>query len=210
MESVIIKDIGIHPWEQLNPSTDGRYITISLLNQQYTGAWKTWCALGSLLTQKWPKIVNWHTDLLPCHSKSEEYISQKSFYKNSNPGDIYKKNELTKIYSQIINLDCDPYKIDPMRMTNYRTSVTLMLENNSNLEHLWHKLSSLSDISKTDDFKFILSDSNSIALRFHDSETHGVAQLICHSKHLPLLNETINKMNLEEIRQEDVYAYIHR
>ena len=85
-----------------------------------------------------------------------------------------------------------------------------MQNNESNLEHLWHNLSTLTNISKTDDFKLILSDEKSISFRFYDAETHGVAQLICHSKHLPSLNETIHKINLEEIQQNGVYEYIHR
>jgi len=94
-------------------------------------------------------------------------------------------------------------------MACYRTSVTLMQKSNSSLENLWQNLSQLTDISKTEDFKLILADEHSISFRFYDAETHGVAQLICHSEHLPLLNETIKKINLEEIQQEGVYAYIH-
>ena len=210
MKSVFIKEIGIHPWDQVHPSNDENYITVTLLNQEYAGAWESWCKLAPLLTQKWPRIVQWHTSLLPFYSKSQEYISQKKFEKTSNPGDIFKKNESTMIYSQIINLNSDPFQIDPNCMTVYRTSITLMLKDNSNLERLWHKLSSLTDISKTDDFRLILSNENTISFRFYDAETHGVAQLICHSEHLSFLNEAIKKLDLEEIQQKDVYEYIHR
>ncbi|CRM84069.1 MULTISPECIES: hypothetical protein [Pseudomonas] len=210
METVFIRQIGIHPWDQLHPSHDDNYITVTLLNQDYAGVWKTWCEFSSRITEKWPKIVQWHTHLSPCYSKSEEYILQKNFYKKSNPRDILRKNEFTNVYSQIINLDCNPLQINPDCMACYQTSVTLMQKNESNLEHLWHNLSTLTNISKTDDFKLILSDGNSISFRFYDAETHGVAQLICHSEHLSLLNKTIQKMSLEEIQQNGVYEYIHR
>lgn len=210
MKSVFIREIGIHPWDQLHPTHNEKYITITLLNQDYSGAWNTWCEFSSLLKSKWPSIVQWNTKLLPYYNKTQEYLSQKNFYKNSKPGDILRKNDSTNIYSQVINLDCDPFRIDPNRMACYRTSVTLMLNTNDSLEHLWRNLSKLTDISKTDDFKLILSDERSISFRFYDAETHGVAQLICHSEHLPFLNKILQKMNLEEIQQEGVYAYIHR
>lgn len=209
MKSVFIREIGIHPWDQVHPNHDERYITITLLNHEYEGAWKTWCKFASLLTPAWPKIVQWHTKLLPHCSRSQEYISQKKFYRNSKPGDILRKNESTNIYSQIINLDPDPFRIDPSGMTSYRTTVALMQKNDGKTEHLWHKLSNLTDISHTDDFKLILSDETSISFRFYDAETHGAAQLICHANHSPLLDEAIKKINLEEIQQKDIYAYIH-
>lgn len=209
MKSALIKETGIHPWEQLNPSADENYISITLLNQAFSGAWETWCEVSSLLKQKWPNIVRWQTNSLPYYSKSQEHTSQKKFHENSRPGDIYRKNE-SNIYSQITNLNSNPYRTDPNSMTGHRTSVVLMLENNSNLDYLWKKLSNLTDISKIDDFKLILSDENAIYLRFHDSETHGVVQLICHSKHSPSLEKVIKKINLEEIQQEDIYEFIHR
>lgn len=210
MKSVLIKEIGIHPWDQLHPSDDEKYITVTLLNQEYAGAWESWCELALSLTAKWPKIVQWHTKLLPFYSKSQEYISQKDFKKTSSPGDIFKKNESTMIYSQIINLNSDPLQIDYNCMAAYRTSIVLMLNDNSNLERLWYKLSKLTDISKTDDFRLILSNENAISFTFYDAETHGVAQLICHSEHLPFLNKAIKKLDLEEIHQRNVYEYIHR
>lgn len=210
MKSVFINEIGIHPWDQLHPSDDENYITVTLLNQEYAGAWESWCKLAPLLTPKWPKIVQWHTRLSPFYSKSQEYISQKEFKKISNPGDILKKNETSMIYSQIINLNSDPLQIDHNCMAAYRTSVVLMLKDNSNLERLWHKLSNLRDISNTDDFRLILSNENAISFTFYDAETHGIAQLICHSEHLPFLNEAIKKLDLEEIQQKNVYEYIHR
>lgn len=85
-----------------------------------------------------------------------------------------------------------------------------MQKENSNLENLWQRLKHLDHLSKTDDFKLILADRSSLAFSFFDAETHGVAQLICHSEHLPYLNETLQKMNLEEIQRDGVYAYIHR
>ncbi|VVO43811.1 hypothetical protein [Pseudomonas fluorescens] len=209
MEAVFIRELGIHPWDQLHPSNDENYITVTLLHQDYAGAWKAWCEFSSLLTKKWPNIVQWHTKLLPYYSKTQEYLSLKNFAKSSQPGDIFRKNESTGIYSRVIHLDPDPFHIDPNSMACYRTSVTLMQESNSTLENLWQNLSQLTDISKTEDFKLILADEHSISFRFYDAETHGVAQLICHSEHLPFLNETIKKMNLEEIQQEGVYAYIH-
>ncbi|QJI11431.1 hypothetical protein HKK58_02450 [Pseudomonas sp. ADAK22] len=210
MKSALIKEIGIHPWDQVHPSNDENYITVTLLNQEYAGAWESWCKLVPLLAPKWPKIVQWHTRSLPFYSKSQEYISQKKFEKTSNPGDIFRKNQSTTVYSQIINLNSDPFQIDHNCMSVYRTSITLMLKDNSNLERLWYKLSRLTDISTTDDFRLILSNENTISFRFYDAETHGVAQLICHSEHLPFLNEAIKKLDLEEIQQKNVYEYIHR
>ncbi|WP_460952641.1 hypothetical protein AB6N16_08515 [Pseudomonas marginalis] len=210
MNTVLIHETGIHPWEQLDTSTDEKFITMTFLNQEYAGAWKTWCEVSLSIQKKWPKIVKWHTKLLPHHSKSQEYISQKKFYAHSKPEDIYRKNESTNIYSQIINLNSDAYNTDPKSMTGHHASMVLMLKKHTNLDDLWSKLSNLTDISKTENLKLILSGESSIYLRFHDSETHGVTQLIFHSKHFPLLEKIIKKINLEEIQQEDVYEFIHK
>ena len=94
-------------------------------------------------------------------------------------------------------------------MACYRTSVVLMQEQNDDMENIWHRLSKLGDISTANDIKLILSDNLSISFRFYDSETHGVAQLICHSEHLFFINKVIKVMGLEEIQKGDVYAYTH-
>lgn len=209
MKTVFIREMGIHPWDQTHHSDDKNFITITLLNQDYESAWKTWCEFSCLLKEKWPKIVQWSTKLLPYSSKTQEYLSNKKFAKNSTPGDILKKNEVTGVYSQVIQLDSDPLRIDRAQMACYRTSITLMQEQSIETENLWCRLSKLDDISTIDDIKLVLTDNLSISFRFYDAETHGAAQLICHSKHLSFLNDTINIINANEIRKKDVYAYIH-
>lgn len=209
MKSVFIREIGIHPWDQPHGCNDENYITITLLNQNYEGAWKTWCEFSSPLTKKFNTLVHWHTRLTPYLNKTQEYVSKKEFSKKAKAGDIFRKNELTGIYSKIVQLNTDPFCIDHMCMTDYRTSITIMQKNSVNLENLWQQLCNLTDISNTDDFKLILSKKSSISFRFYDTETYGAAQAICHSEHLPLLNKIITEMKIEEISQNDVYAYLH-
>ncbi|WP_285429383.1 hypothetical protein [Pseudomonas sp. lyk4-R2A-8] len=209
MKSVFIREIGIHPWDQPHASKDENYVTITLLNQNYESAWKTWCELSSPLTKEFKTLVHWHTRLTPYLNKTQEYVSKKEFSKKAKPGDIFRKNESTGIYSKIVQLDTNVLCIDPMRMTDYRTSITLTQKNSVNFEELWQRLCNLKDISNTDDFKLILNEKNSISFRFYDTETYGAAQIICHSEHLSLLNKIITEMKIEEIYQNDVYAYIH-
>lgn len=209
MKSVYIREIGIHPWDQLYPTRDKNFITITFLNQTFEDAWKTWCEFSLPLTHSWPTIIQWSTRLTPAFSKTEEYLKLKNFKENSTPGDILKKNEKTSIYSRVIQLSPIPSHIDPAYMAGYRTSVTLMQTPNNDLEKVWRRLSYLRDISTTEDFKIILFDKMSLSFRFYDAETHGAAQLICHSEHAELLNEIIAMMEITEIQQDDVYNYIH-
>lgn len=81
MKSVFIREIGIHPWDQPHGCNDENYITITLLNQNYEGAWKTWCEFSSPLTKKFKTLVHWHTKLTPYLNKTQEYASKKSFPK---------------------------------------------------------------------------------------------------------------------------------
>ncbi|VVN62067.1 hypothetical protein PS687_04277 [Pseudomonas fluorescens] len=209
MKTVFIKKIGIHPWDQTHHSDDEQFVTITLLNQDYASVWKTWCEFSSSLAQHWPKIVQWHTKLAPYFNKSQEHLSLKNFAKTSTPGDILKKHELTDIYSQVTLLNPDPFKIDPTRMAVYRTCITLMQKQNSENENTWRRLSNLDCISTIDDIKLVLADNLSISFRFYDAETHGTAQLICHSEHLSILSDIIQKMDINEIQQKDIYTYIH-
>ncbi len=209
MKSVYIREIGIHPWDQIYSSIDKKFITITLINQTFEDVWKTWCEFSLPLIRSWPTIIQWSTTLTPAFSRTEEYLDLKNFKKNCMTGDILRKNEKTSIYSQVIRLNSSPSHIDPARMTNYSSSVTLMQPSTNDLEKVWHRLSYLRHISTTEDFKIILFDNMSLSFRFYDTETHGAAQLICHSEHAQLLNEIIATMEITEIQQDDVYTYIH-
>ena len=209
MDTVLIHKTGIHPWDQLHPTEEQEFFTISLLNQDFESVWSTWCALASLLTQNWPKILTWYTTSHPQYSKTQEHITLKRIAKTMGPKDIFKKNESTLVYSGVKHLDNNPEHIDPAKLKTYRRSLTLMLKKDSTAEQLWQRLSHLNYISTTDDFKLILKDNECLAFRFYDTETHGVAQLIGHSKNLETLEHAINTLNLRRIHQEEVYEYIH-
>ncbi|OPA91320.1 hypothetical protein BFW87_20145 [Pseudomonas fluorescens] len=209
MDTVFLQQTGIRPWDQLYPTEEQEYVTVSLLNQDFESVWKTWHALASLLTNDWPMIVMWYSTSYPSHSKTQEYITLKHFAKNSGPKDIFKKNEATLVYSGIEYLNQDPKHIDPAKLTSYSRSVTIMMKKDSQPESLWQRLSHLKYISTTDDFRLILKDNNDLTFRFYDAETHGVAQLICHSIHLKKLDNALNILKLRRIQQEGVYEYIH-
>lgn len=210
MNTVFIQKTGIHPWDQLHPTEEQEYVTISLLNQDFEGVWKTWQAFVSLLNHNWPTIAEWYSTSVPQYSKTQEHLALKHFLKNSDPKDIFKKNETTLVYSGIEYLNDNPEHIDPTKLKSYRRSVTLLMKKDYQPELLWQQLSHLNHLSTTDDFKLILEENENLSFRFYDAETHGVAQLICSSKHLPLLDKIIEKLNLERIQQKDVYEYIHR
>lgn len=209
MDTVFILKTGIWLWEQQHPTEEREYITISLLNQNFENVWKTWRIFASLLTQEWPMILTWYTTTTPQYSKTHEYLTLKDFSKNSGPKDIFKKHEKTLIYSGIEYLNPNPEYIDPAKLKGYRSSATLMLRQDSQPEQLWQRLSHLNNISTTDDLKLILSDKESLAFRFYDTETHGVAQLTSHSMHKVKLAHAINTLNIKEIPETGVYGYIH-
>lgn len=209
MKTVFIREVGIHPWGQLYATNDHEYSTISLLNQDFESVWKTWCELASALTLEWPTIIMWYTVGFPYESKTQEYLALKRFAKTSSPKDIFKKNETTSIYSGIEHLSSKPEQIDPTTLTSYRYTVTFMHKKNSDPLNVWNKLSDISHLSTSDDFKLILSDRTGLAFSFYDAETHGAAQILFHSEHLPFLNDVISRMKIKEIQQGDVYTYIH-
>lgn len=209
MKTVFIREVGIHLWGQLYSTNELEFSTISLLNQDFENAWKTWCELASALTSEWPTITTWYTLGFPYESKIQEYPALKIFAKTSNPKDIFKKNETTSIYSGIEHLSSKPDQIDSATLTSYRYTVTLMRKENSDANDVWSKLSYLSHLSTSDDFKLILSDRTLLAFSFHDADTHGVAQIIFHSEHLPFLNDAISRMNINEIQKDDIHSYIH-
>ena len=210
MKTVFIYEFGIRPWDQIQHTEDREYTTISLLNQDFGSVWDTWRMLASLLAHEWPTIIKWYTTGSPQYSKTHEYLTLKHFSKNSGPKDIFKKNEETLIYSGINHLDPKPENIDPINLKVYRRSTTLMLrEENEQKEQLWHRLSHLEHISSTEDFKLILVDKEILSFRFYDSETHGAAQLICHSMHAPEILDALASLEIDEIPRTGVYKYIH-
>lgn len=210
MNTAFIQELGIRPWDQLNPTNESDFSTISLLGQDFQSAWSTWCKLASLLAGEWPTIVNWRSLGYPYESKTEEYLAIKKFSKTSSSNDIFKKNETTCVYSGVEHLSLTPEEIDSTTLTHYRYSVTLMQKRNVDNDALWKRLSHLTHLSTTEDFKLILLDRLSLAFRFYDAETHGVAQLICHSEHAARVIEKIKILNTEEISKNEVYEYIHR
>ncbi|WP_338478623.1 hypothetical protein VRB67_21100 [Pseudomonas trivialis] len=210
MESVYIKETGIHPWDQLHPDADPEFTTMTLLNQNFSDVWNTWCDLSVLLTRKWPTILQWNTSMTPLSSKTQEYLMLKEFSKRSGPNDILKKNQTTSIYSEIVHLNSNPTNIDPTGLTTYRTSIIIMQNKNFEPENTWNKLSHLKNISTTENLKLILTDKDSICFRFYDMETHGAAQLICHSKNAKYAGNALSNVNATKINKNDIYAYIHR
>lgn len=209
MDTVFIYETGIHPWDQLYPTNDGDYLTISLLNQDFQSVWTTWRLFASLLTSEWPVILTWYTTSFPQRTKTQEYLTLKHFRSNSAPKDVFKKNEENLVYSGIEHLNKDPKKIDPAKLKSYRRSLTLMLKQENLEDQLWQRLSHITDITTTEDFKIILAGSESITFRFYDAETHGVAQLICHSMHSSILVNAIDALQIKEVSRSMVYEYIH-
>lgn len=209
VDTVFIHQTGIHPWDQLHPTDQREYVTVSLLNQDFENVWKTWRALVTLLTQEWPIILTWYTTMTPQYSKTHEYLTLKHFAQNSGPKDIFKKNETTSVYSGLEYLNPNPEYIDPSKLMAYRSTLTLMLKQDAQPEKLWQRLSHLNLLSTTDDFQWILADEENLTFRFYDAETHGIAQLICHSMHLPKIEQAINSLNIKKINKTYAYEYIH-
>lgn len=91
MNTVLIKEVGISPWNQLYSTKECEFSTISLLNQDFKSVWNTWCELASSLTTEWPTIITWYTLGFPHESKTQEYLTLKEHSKHSEPNDIFKK-----------------------------------------------------------------------------------------------------------------------
>ncbi len=82
METVFIRQIGIHPWDQLHPSHDENYITVTLLNQDYAGVWKTWCEFSSRITINGQKLYNGIHIYRLATAKAKSTFYKRTFIKN--------------------------------------------------------------------------------------------------------------------------------
>lgn len=209
MDTVFIRKTGINPWAHIHPTEEQGYVTVTLLNQDFESVWKTWSALAPLLTPEWPVVLTWYTTYAPQYSKTQEYLALKHFAKTSTPKDIFKKNETTSIYSSVKYLNIPPEPIDLNKLKTRHRRVILMVKQDYQAELLWQRLSNLTYITTTDDFKLILADEENLLLRFRDDETHGIAQIICHSIHAARLEHAISTLGIKEILSTGVYEYIH-
>lgn len=120
-----------------------------------------------------------------------------------------QKNENTSIYSGAKHLNSNPEHIDPNKLKTYRRHATLMTKQDYQTELLWQRLSHLKCISTTNDLELILADEENLAFRFYDTETHSVAQVICHSIHASRLKHAISSLDIKEIPHTGVYECIH-
>ena len=207
METVFTCEDGIFPWDQVVHSDDKDFLTVTLLNHDLIDAWPSWCSLELSLKEIWPAVVQWGTHGIKSYSKTQEYLALKEFAKNADPEDVFKKNEITGVYSYIRHLNTLATEIDPSTLGGTMSVVQLMTQSN-NTAALWKRLSALDYISTTNDFRLILADRSILSLRFFDGETYGAIQLICHSKHKKLILSKVNKLEIKEITRSGIYNYM--
>ncbi|NIL20779.1 hypothetical protein [Pseudomonas sp. AN3A02] len=207
METVFTCEDGIFPWDQVIHSDDKDFLTVTLLNHDLIDAWPSWCSLELSLKEIWPAVVQWGTHGIKPYSKTQEYLALKEFAKNAGPEDVFKKNEITEVYSYIRHLNTPATEIDPSTLGGTRSVVQLMTQNNKTAA-LWKRLSALDYISTTNDFRLILADRSILSARFFDGETYGAIQLICHSNHKNLILSKVNEIEIKEITRSGIYEYM--
>lgn len=163
-------------------SGNPHFLTLTLLNHDLIDAWPSWCSLELSLKEIWLAVVKWGTHGIKPYSNIQEYLALKEFADNSGPEDVFKKNEITEVYSYIRHLNTPATEIDPSTLGGTTCVVQLMTQNNKTAA-LWKRLSALDYISTINDFRLILADRSILSMRFFDGETYGAIQLICHSKY---------------------------
>lgn len=211
MNTVYTSETGVRPWESIYPSHDARFITVTLINHDFSSVWESWCDLMEPLSEEWPIKRKWYSAMTSgfC-SKAQEYLFKKNTAKTLQEGDMCKKNEKSNIYSTIKNQPKSPRKIESFNFEASHDTLLVIQKTETKIEELWSEMTSFeTQISPEKLSSFLAQQSNILLCRFYESETHAAAQLIYQNRHEnTVILESVNNL-FKKINTEDVHHYIN-
>lgn len=212
MSTVYINEIGVRPWESIQPTQDTRFTTTTLIDHDFQSVWTSWCNIMENLSSEWPIKREWRSSTTATfNSRTEEYLFIKNATKTLQAGDLCKKNEKTNIYSTIKNRPNNPREIENLAFEGSHDVLLLIQKNTHEIHELWSQMTIFeSHITPDNISTFLESSTDTLLCRFYDSETHAAAQFIYQAtkKNIVIL-DTIESL-FKKINIKDVHHYINR
>ncbi|AZF18125.1 hypothetical protein [Pseudomonas sp. R3-18-08] len=210
MKTAYISEFGIRPWESARPTNDVKFVTTTLINHSFSNLWRSWCEIMEPLVE-WRIKREWRAATgAAFNSRTEEYLYKKNKISTLNSGDLFKKNEISNIYSTIRNLPSSPKNIDNLALEGSHGTLIIMEKNGTDIEQLWDKMKIFEDRITPEKISiFLESQLDTMLCRFYDSETHAAAQFFyaTNGESRTLLN--LIEHNFNQLRESEICNYIN-
>ncbi|MDQ0668753.1 MULTISPECIES: hypothetical protein [unclassified Pseudomonas] len=211
MKTAYINETGVKPWNGVEQIDDSQFSTLTLIDHDFRCVWDSWCNVAECLVEEWPIKREWRSiGWGDFYSRTEEYLLKKELAGQIKNGDLFGKNDSTNIYSIIKNIPTLPRDITNSALEGSSETILIMQKSVPSIEQLWTDMTIFEKKVTTKNIKtFLEIHPQTVLCRFFDSETHAAAQFISMIDVQEKLVSAIQKNEIREITQREVYSYIH-
>lgn len=211
MKTAYINETGVKPWNGVEQIDDSQFSTLTLIDHDFRCVWDSWCNVAECLVEEWPIKREWRSiGWGDFYSRTEEYLLKKELAGQIKNGDLFGKNDRTNIYSIIKNIPTLPRDITNSALEGSSETILIMQKSVPSIEQLWTDMTIFEKKVTTKNIKnFLEIHPQTVLCRFFDSETHAAAQFISMIDVQEKLVSAIQKNEIREITQREVYSYIH-
>jgi len=211
MKTAYINETGVKPWNGVEQIDDSQFFTSTLIDHDFRCVWDSWCNVAECLVEEWPIKREWRSiGWGDFYSRTEEYLLKKELAGQIKNGDLFGKNDSTNIYSIIKNIPTLPRDITNSALEGSSETILIMQKSVPSIEQLWTDMTIFEKKVTTKNIKtFLEIHPQTVLCRFFDSETHAAAQFISMIDVQEKLVSAIQKNEIREITQREVYSYIH-
>ncbi|NWC70854.1 hypothetical protein HX873_23430 [Pseudomonas sp. P7758] len=211
MKTAYINETGVKPWNGVEQIDDSQFSTLTLIDHDFRCVWDSWCNVAECLVEEWPIKREWRSiGWGVFYSRTEEYLLKKELAGQIKNGDLFGKNDGTNIYSIIKNIPTLPRDITNSALEGSSETILIMQKSAPSIEQLWTDMTIFEKKVTTKNIKtFLEIHPQTVLCRFFDSETHAAAQFISMIDVQEKLVSAIQKNEIREITQREVYSYIH-
>lgn len=211
MKTAYINETGVKPWNGVEQIDDSQFSTLTLIDHDFPCVWDSWCNVAECLVEEWPIKREWRSiGWGDFYSRTEEYLLKKELADQIKNGDLFGKNDSTNIYSIIKNIPTLPRDITNSALEGSSETILIMQKSVPSIEQLWTDMTIFEKKVTTKNIKtFLETHPQTVLCRFFDSETHAAAQFISMIDVQEKLVSAIQKNEIREITQREVYSYIH-
>ncbi|NVZ34901.1 hypothetical protein HX779_23175 [Pseudomonas sp. A4002] len=211
MKTAYINETGVKPWNGVEQIDDSQFSTLTLIDHDFRCVWDSWCNVAECLVEEWPIKREWRSiGWGDFYSRTEEYLLKKELAGQIKNGDLFGKNDRTNIYSIIKNIPTLPRDITNSALEGSSETILIMQKSVTSIEQLWTDMTIFEKKVTTKNIKnFLEIHPQTVLCRFFDSETHAAAQFISMIDVQEKLVSAIQKNEIREITQREVYSYIH-
>ncbi|NVZ12315.1 MULTISPECIES: hypothetical protein [unclassified Pseudomonas] len=211
MKTAYINETGVKPWNGVEQIDDSQFSTLTLIDHDFRCVWDSWCNVAECLVEEWPIKREWRSiGWGDFYSRTEEHLLKKELAGQIKNGDLFGKNDSTNIYSIIKNIPTLPRDITNSALEGSSETILIMQKSVPSIEQLWTDMTIFEKKVTTKNIKtFLEIHPQTVLCRFFDSETHAAAQFISMIDVQEKLVSAIQKNEIREITQREVYSYIH-